>query len=95
MIKGIFRLTNDVQARAGDYLVIREDDFVSAVSHAALANLFAYGVTPAAYFEAAAAEAPTRKKREWRSAETLERMRANGRRLAEVRRRQRAAVAAE
>lgn len=93
MIKGIFRLKNDVKARAGEYLVIREDDLVSAVSHDALNNLFILGVTTAAEFEAA--EAPTRKKREWRSAETLERMRANGRRLAEVRRRQRAAVAAE
>ena len=93
MIKGIFRLTNDVQARAGDYLIMREDDHVSVVSQAKLIGLFA----PAAVDEPAreAAEAPTRKKREWRSAETLERMRANGRRLAEVRRRQRAAVAAE
>lgn len=93
MIKGIFRLTNDVQARAGDYLIMREDDHVSVVSQAKLIGLFA----PAADEPApvAAAEPPTRKKREWRSAETLERMRANGRRLAEVRRRQRAAVAAE
>ena len=92
MIKGIFRLTNDVHARAGDYLIMREDDHVSVVSQAKLIGLFA----PAADEPAReAAEAPTRKKREWRSAETLERMRANGRRLAEVRRRQRAAVAAE
>lgn len=94
MIKGIFRLTNDVQARAGDYLIMREDDHVSVVSQAKLIGLFA----PAAVDEpapVAVVEAPTRKKREWRSAETLERMRANGRRLAEVRRRQRAAVAAE
>lgn len=93
MIKGIFRLTNDVQARAGDYLIMREDDHVSVVSQAKLIGLFAPAVDEPA--PVAAAEPPTRKKREWRSAETLERMRANGRRLAEVRRRQRAAVAAE
>lgn len=97
VIKGIFHLVNDVNARAGDYLIMREDDYVAVVSHAKLNDLFS--VTPGAPVAAPAAsevaETTARKKRQWKSPETLERMRANGRRLAEARRRQRAAIAAE
>lgn len=40
MIKGIFHLVNDINARAGDYMIMREDDFIAVVSREDLDNLF-------------------------------------------------------
>lgn len=91
MIKGIFHLVNDVNARAGDYLIMREDDLIAVVSRTDLDGLFSPSQVSASVEEPVVVAMP-RKKRQWKSAETLERMRANGRRLAEVRRRQREAA---
>lgn len=40
MIRGIFRLTNDVTARAGEFLLVREDGHMQAVSPESLEALF-------------------------------------------------------
>ena len=74
MIKGIFHLVNDVRANAGDYLIMREDDVIVAVSRADLDKLFnpLPGDTP-------------KKKRVYKTLENLERARARGRHMAAIR----------
>lgn len=93
MIKGIFQLENDVAARAGQFLIMREDNRIHVVSREDLEALF--NATPAAV------EAPREKAPYYKSAESLERAQARGRHMAAIRKQQleakkaRLAVAAE
>lgn len=97
MIKGIFELQNDISARAGQFLVIREDNSIHAVSREALESVF---MSKAASVEVPAAAEPTKAKRVskkdkafgyYKTAEALERARARGRYVAEIRARKREA----
>lgn len=90
MIKGIFNLVNDVNARAGDYLIMREDDFVAVVSRAQLDSLFT-GSAPEATVKKKRIRRPDRPFGFWKTAEDLEAARARGRHMAQARKQQLAA----
>lgn len=93
MIKGIIRLENDITGKAGQLLVLREDNSVHVVTPEALEAIFLPAPEPAPV-----AEPKTRKKHErtprafgyYDTAEALEAARARGRHMAAVRARRRA-----
>jgi hypothetical protein len=85
VIKGIFHLVNDVSAQAGDYLIMREDDYVAVVSRSQLDALFS----------ATGAKKANKRNRKndrafgfWATAEDLEAARARGRHMAQARKQQ-------
>jgi hypothetical protein len=99
MIKGIIRLENDIVGKAGQLLILREDNRICVVAPEALEAVF----TPAAE-STPTVERKTRKRREraprafgyYDTAEALEAARARGRHMAAVRARRRAErIAAE
>lgn len=96
MIKGIFHLANDVTARAGEYLIMREDDFIAVVSREDLDNLFKPKAVeaPAPVVVADDLKAAKEAKRAlsrskpfgyYATAESLEAAKARGRHMADVR----------
>lgn len=82
MIRGIFRLTNDVNARAGEFLLVREDGHMQAVAPKALEALFEPKVA-----DALASEAPAKPAKafgHYKTEEALAAARLNGIRLGEL-----------
>lgn len=88
MIKGIFNLVNDVSARAGDYLIMREDDYVAVVSRAQLDSLFSAATADAKPVKATRQRKCDKAFGFWKTAEDLEAARARGRHMAAVRKQQ-------
>ncbi len=95
MIKGIIRLENDIAGKAGQLLVLREDNSVHVVTPEAIEAIF----LPAVEISLEpVAEPKKRKKREraprafgyYDTAEALEAARARGRHMAAVRARRKA-----
>jgi hypothetical protein len=97
MIKGIIRLENDITGKAGQLLVLREDNSVHVVTPEAIEAIFLPAPEPAPV-PVAEAEPKKRKKHErtprafgyYDTAEALEAARARGRHMAAVRARRRA-----
>jgi hypothetical protein len=97
MIKGIIRLENDITGKAGQLLVLREDNSVHVVTPEAIEAIFLPVPEPAPEL-VAEAEPKKRKKHErtprafgyYDTAEALEAARARGRHMAAVRARRRA-----
>lgn len=105
MIKGIFQLENDITARAGQFLIMRDDNSMHVVSLEALEALFK--PAPAAEVVESVEEPKAKRnvKRDkpfgyYQTAEALERAKARGRHMAAIRKqrleaKRREAVAAE
>lgn len=97
MIKGIIRLENDIAGKAGQLLVLREDNSVHVVTPEAIEAIFLPVPEPVAE-----AEPKKRKRREraprafgyYDTAEALEAARARGRHMAAVRARRKAELLA-
>ena len=95
MIKGIIRLENDIVGKAGQLLVLREDNSVHVVTPEAIEAIFLPAPEPEHVVEV---EPKKRKKHErtprafgyYDTAEALEAARARGRHMAAVRARRRA-----
>lgn len=95
MIKGIIRLENDIAGKAGQLLILREDNQVCVVEREALEAVFAPAPEPEPVVEA---EPTKRKKREaapkayghYKTLEALLKAQARGRHMAEVRARRKA-----
>lgn len=101
MIKGIIRLENDITGKAGQLLVLREDNSVHVVTPEAIEAIFLPAPEPAPE-PVVEAEPKKRKKHEraprafgyYDTAEALEAARARGRHMAAVRARRRAELLA-
>jgi hypothetical protein len=101
MIKGIIRLENDITGRAGQLLVLREDNSVHVVTPEALEAIFlpAVEISLETFTEIEPVAEPKKRKKHERTprafgyydtAEALEAARARGRHMAAVRARRRA-----
>lgn len=102
MIRGIIRLENDIVGRAGQLLILREDNSVHVVSQETLEAVFAPPPPPAPpapepVVEEKAVKPPKPPKAfgYYKTAEAFARAQARGRHIAELRAKKRAAAKAE
>lgn len=86
MIKGIIRLENDISGRAGQLLILREDNTVHVVEPQDIEALFA----PRTPDQGRKKERAPKKYGHYKSLETLLKAQANGRHMVEVRARRKA-----
>jgi len=103
MIKGIIRLENDITGKAGQLLVLREDNSVHVVTPEAIEAIFLPAPEPVPVIEPVVEAEPKKRKKHERAprafgyydtAEALEAARARGRHMAAVRARRRAELLA-
>jgi len=99
VIRGIIRLENDIVGRAGQLLILREDNSVHVVSQEAIEAIFAPPAPPApepvVQEKAVKPPKPPKAFGYYKTAEAFARAQARGRHMAELRAKKRAAAKAE